>query len=145
MRLFGAFPLKLEGHDLGAIKRAYKHLRNAHALMVFPEGGRTTTGKLDPFKPGAFRLALQSGVPIVPVTIKGAYEVWPAGQRLPKLRGAISIHYHAPITITRVGKMDMKTRIAEISHQVRLSIASALEPEFVPEDFKTLVPDAALE
>lgn len=144
MRLFGAFPLKLEGYDLSAIKRAYKHLRNAEALVIFPEGGRTTTGKLDPFKPGAFRLALQLGIPVVPVTIKGAYELWPPHQRLPKLRGEISIHYHPPIIITRADKMDMKTRMTEISHQVRFSIASALEPEFVPEDFKSLAPDAAL-
>jgi 1-acyl-sn-glycerol-3-phosphate acyltransferase len=39
--------------------------------VIFPEGGRTKTGKLMPFKMGAFRMALTHGIPIVPVTIKG--------------------------------------------------------------------------
>src|SRR3954471_17085507 len=54
LRAFGAFPVRIEGHDKGAMREARCQLAAGRALMVFPEGGRTTTGKLMPFKAGAF-------------------------------------------------------------------------------------------
>ena len=44
------------------------------SLAVFPEGQRTVTGRVGPFKDGVFRMALQWGIPIVPVTLVGAFE-----------------------------------------------------------------------
>src|SRR5829696_9100490 len=68
VRLLGAFPVRIEGHDKGAMREARCHLAAGRALMIFPEGGRTTTGRLMGFKAGAFRLALFAGATIVPVT-----------------------------------------------------------------------------
>jgi 1-acyl-sn-glycerol-3-phosphate acyltransferase len=51
---------------------------------------------LQAFRPGAFRLALATGSPVVPVTIAGAFDAWPAQRRLPR-RGRITITYHAPV------------------------------------------------
>ncbi|MEW6732124.1 MAG: lysophospholipid acyltransferase family protein [Acidobacteriota bacterium] len=138
MRIFGAFPVRLEGHDLSAVRRARAVVRNGKGLVIFPEGGRTTSGKLDPFKMGAFRLAVQLGVPIVPVTINGAYQIWPPKQRLPRLTGKITIHYHPPIPPVSYTKADLKIRTEEVAQQVRISIASNLDPTLVPEDLKEL-------
>ena len=75
MRMFGAFPVNLDvAADASAQREAIELLRNGSALVIFPEGGRTRTGKLMPFKMGAFRMALAHGVPIVPVSIEGGYE-----------------------------------------------------------------------
>ena len=61
--------------------RSLQWLRDGGAVVIFPEGGRSTaTGALDRFKAGAVRLALEAQVPILPVTIKGGNRVWP--QRL---------------------------------------------------------------
>ncbi len=46
-------------------------------LVIFPEGGRTPDGKLQPFMPGAFFLAIKAGVDVVPVTLSGMYELLP--------------------------------------------------------------------
>ena len=50
-----------------------------HSLMVYPEGTRTRTGELQDFKRGAFAIAIDTGLPILPITLHGAYSAWPAG------------------------------------------------------------------
>jgi 1-acyl-sn-glycerol-3-phosphate acyltransferase len=142
IRIFGAFPVKLEGHDHRAFKRANRYLRENQIVVVFPEGGRTRTGKLEHFKPGAFRLALRLGIPIIPVTINGAYQVWPAHERFPRLTGKITIHYHPPIYPEPCSENEMRTSAQEIAHQARLIIARALDPTLLPEDLKELLPEA---
>jgi len=91
---FGAWPLALEGSDPGAIRRSLQWLRDGGAVVIFPEGGRSTaSGSLERFKVGAVRLALEADVPILPVTIKGGNQVWPRGWRLPHM-GKVVITYH---------------------------------------------------
>jgi 1-acyl-sn-glycerol-3-phosphate acyltransferase len=70
LRWFGAWPLALEGSDPTAIRRSIQWLREGGAIVIFPEGARSTeSGSLDRFKVGALRLALEAEVPILPVTI----------------------------------------------------------------------------
>ena len=91
---FGAWPLALEGSDPAAIRRSIQWLRGGGAVVIFPEGGRaTSTGALERFKAGAVRLALETNVPILPVTIKGGNQIWPRGRRVPRL-GKVVITYH---------------------------------------------------
>jgi 1-acyl-sn-glycerol-3-phosphate acyltransferase len=91
---FGAWPLALEGSDPAAIRRSLQWLRDGGAVVIFPEGGRSTaSGELERFKAGAVRLALEADVPILPVTIRGGNQVWPRGWKLPHL-GKVVITYH---------------------------------------------------
>ncbi|HVG18742.1 MAG TPA: lysophospholipid acyltransferase family protein, partial [Blastocatellia bacterium] len=116
MRAFGAFPVSLESVDASAQRNALDVLRNGRALVMFPEGGRTHTGKLMPFKMGAFRFALTYGVPIIPVTIKGAEKIWPVGRIFPR-PGKLVITYHPAIQVERVpediGRTELKERARE--------------------------------
>ena len=63
--------------SIGSIRSALKSLKNGMPLVVFPEGGRTPDGKIQPFLPGAFFLAIKAGVDVVPVTLVGMYELLP--------------------------------------------------------------------
>ncbi len=91
---FGAWPLALEGSDPAAIRRSLQWLREGGAVVIFPEGGRSTaSGELERFKAGAVRLALEAGVPILPVTIKGGNRIWPRGWRVPRF-GKVVVTYH---------------------------------------------------
>jgi len=91
---FGAWPLALEGSDPSAIRKSLQWLREGGVVVIFPEGGRSTsTGSLDRFKAGAVRLALEAHVPILPVTIKGGNRVWPRGWRFPRF-GKVVVTYH---------------------------------------------------
>ena len=91
---FGAWPIALEGSDPMPIRRSLQWLRDGGAVVIFPEGGRSTaSGELERFKAGAVRLALEAGVPILPVTIKGGNRIWPRGQRTPRI-GKVIVTYH---------------------------------------------------
>ena len=52
-------------------------LRSGSSIMMFPEGTRSKTGQLKPFKPGAFELALDMGCPVLPIVIQGTHEALP--------------------------------------------------------------------
>jgi 1-acyl-sn-glycerol-3-phosphate acyltransferase len=95
IRRLRAFPVDIDRSDGQAVREAVRLLRAGEALMIFPEGGRTPDGTLQPFKIGAFRLAVTHRTPILPVTIAGAWEAWPAGRALPR-RGRVTITYHPP-------------------------------------------------
>jgi 1-acyl-sn-glycerol-3-phosphate acyltransferase len=137
MRIFGAFPVKLESADPKAQREAVELLKRDCALVIFPEGGRTITGKLMPFKAGAFRLALTHGVPILPVTIEGGYEIWPRHKIFPRT-GELTITFHKLIAVERASeewrRNEVKERARDLAHQTRAVVASALNPSSLDEE-----------
>lgn len=105
------------------IGQARNTLKDGTSLVVFPEGSRTYTGKMGAFKKGAFTLADELQLPIVPLTIDGSFDV------LPRTKGFnfVSWHklvltIHKPILPTGEGQEDVKT----ILKQAREAINSAL-------------------
>ncbi|HEY8461149.1 MAG TPA: lysophospholipid acyltransferase family protein [Blastocatellia bacterium] len=62
-------------------RRGVDELRRGHSLMAFPEGTRSVDGRVKDFKKGAFYMAMEAGVPIVPVVINGARLVMPKGEK----------------------------------------------------------------
>jgi 1-acyl-sn-glycerol-3-phosphate acyltransferase len=137
MRAFGAFPVSLDAADLSAQRSALDVLRNGRALVMFPEGGRTRTGKIMPFKMGAFRFALTHGVPIIPVSIKGAENIWPVGRIFPR-PGKLVITYHPPLEVERVPEDISRTKLKECSRALARKthdiVATALDPSSLPEE-----------
>jgi 1-acyl-sn-glycerol-3-phosphate acyltransferase len=65
--------------SMKSIERAARAVREGSSIIIFPEGTRSTSGEMLPFKKGGFVLAIKSGQPIVPVTISGAGAVLPRG------------------------------------------------------------------
>ena len=61
-----------------SLKIASQKIRSGKSVVMYPEGTRSKDGSVGTFKKGAFHLALQSGVAVVPVSIKGTYDVWSA-------------------------------------------------------------------
>jgi len=81
---------------LESVREAARVLRSGLAMLVFPEGTRSRDGKLLPFKKGPFHLAMEAGVPVVPVTIVGSRDAWRKGS-MSMHSGEVVVNFHAPI------------------------------------------------
>lgn len=66
---------------ISSLSVAAQAIRSGKSVIVFPEGTRTRTGELRPLKKGSFNLALEAGVPVVPMGLQGAYDVLPPGAK----------------------------------------------------------------
>jgi 1-acyl-sn-glycerol-3-phosphate acyltransferase len=62
-----------------SLKEAGERIREGASIIAFPEGTRSRDGRMLPFKKGVFVLALEAGVPVVPVAIEGSHRVLPSG------------------------------------------------------------------
>ena len=95
----GVFPILRGRRDEEAFKTAHAVLRRGDLLVMYSEGGRSRTGELGQPRPGIGRLALESGVPVVPTAIAGSQKVrnWKRLQ-FPK----VTIQYGKPIRFERV-------------------------------------------
>ena len=131
IRRLRAFPVEVDMADTRATRETVRLLQAGEAVMIFPEGGRSPDGRLQPFRPGAFRLAASLGVPVLPVTIVGGHEAWPPHRLLPR-PGRITIIYHPPI-VPRSGA-DLKAGAQELERQVRAAVVSGLPPHQQPVD-----------
>ncbi len=74
------------GHDLNVMRDIENGLKSGKGIVLFPEGTRTRTGELLPFKKGAFRTAQNSVVPLIPIALQGTRAIAQAG-KLPERRG----------------------------------------------------------
>ena len=123
---FGAWPLALEGSDPAPIRRSLQWLRDGGAVVIFPEGGRSTSeGGLERFKAGAVRLALEANVPILPVTIKGGNRIWPRGWRFPRT-GKVVVTYHPLYHAEQAAKEETRAAAKRDTERLAKVIASAL-------------------
>lgn len=102
------------------IESAEQSLKNGMSLVIFPEGARTFTGKMGTFKKGAYQLALEFHLPLVPVTIDGAFHVLPRTAKLPR-PGRITLTIHPPIPAPE--SEDERQQVMEAT---RCAIESAL-------------------
>lgn len=69
-----------------SVLEAERCLRNGASVVVFPEGSRTYTGKMIRFKKGAYQMALDQHLPIIPITLNGPFDVLPIG--------SLNVHRH---------------------------------------------------
>jgi len=124
MRFVGFVPVDRKGAEGGkrSIARAVRMIREqGYSFLIFPEGTRSRSGKLQRFRRGGFFLALETGAPIVPVTISGTFELMPKGQKYAR-KGRVRVAFHDPIPTvgytpeTMAGLMD-KVRRAILSFE----------------------------
>lgn len=89
-----------------------KYLKEGHSLCIFPEGTRSKSNNVGTFKKGSLKLALKSGVPIVPVTIDGTYRVLEENNRLRKAHVIVTVD--KPIYTDEMTKEEQNDLIDEI-------------------------------
>jgi len=122
MRLLGC--IVIDRGDLrqsaAAIARGVRDLRSGRSLIVFPEGTRSRSGRLNRFRDGSFKLATRSGAAIVPLTIDGSYRLL-EGNKGRIGPGRVRLRIHPPIAAC-----EGAAPRAELTERVQAIIASAL-------------------
>jgi len=129
LRAFGAFPVDVRrGKGRDAYERARALLQAGELVGLFPEGKRSRTGWMEPaLRESAARLALETGVPIVPATITGAFRAWPHYQALPQ-PSRVRVRFHAPIDVTAYRERPVDEAIPEVLAEVRARVERSLLP-----------------
>jgi 1-acyl-sn-glycerol-3-phosphate acyltransferase len=126
LELLGAWPVVLDRGNPTAHRRSLQWLRAGGAVMIFPEGQRAYgDGEFSRFKAGAVRLALEAGVPVLPVTIRGGERVWPRGQRLPRT-GRVEVVFHPARRPTPIPGEDTRRCVQRETEALAAVIKSAL-------------------
>jgi 1-acyl-sn-glycerol-3-phosphate acyltransferase len=116
--------------SLGA---AAERLRGGISLLAYPEGTRSRDGRILPFKKGPFVLALQAGVPIVPIAIEGSMRCMPAHLR-PFRPGVVRMAIGAPIHTAGM-PMDQRDALVQRTREAVLALhASLASSELEPAD-----------
>jgi 1-acyl-sn-glycerol-3-phosphate acyltransferase len=113
---------------LGSIDLAIRRARKGLSFLAFPEGTRSRDGRLQPFKQGVFRMAIQAGLPIVPVACAGAHRILPRdsfairpGEMVVRFCPSIDAAAYQP------------SQKGELARRVHAAIAEALPPDQRPE------------
>lgn len=106
-----AIPINREASTVQAMKTVISRLKSGAAVIVFPEGTRTSNGKLGEIKSGFALLAKRAGVPIAPVAIVGGYECWPRSRLLPR-PGRVRLEFGPVITADEVAALDERQLVA---------------------------------
>ena len=97
---------------VNTIKEAEKKIINGVSIMLFPEGARTRTGKMGRFKRGAYQIAYDLKLPIVPLTLNGPFDVMKRGSlRLNPNR--LELIIHKPISTENLSEEDIPALIEE--------------------------------
>jgi 1-acyl-sn-glycerol-3-phosphate acyltransferase len=125
----GNFPIdRGEGRRTAmSLRRVIDRVSTGRSLAVFPEGTRTRDGRLQELKPGAFKIALRAGVPIVPISIRGTFKLLPRSTLVPR-PGRIDVVVGAPIDTRPYGE----GRLPELIQRTREAIQAGLEETAEP-------------
>jgi len=124
MRLGSLVPVDRSNRDaaIQSLRAAGDVMRAGINMTVFPEGTRSREGKLLPFKKGPFYLAMETGVPVVPMTILNSFELMPKGQSY-ALPGEVRVLFHEPLDPAKFSDKD------QLMAAVRSAIAAPLPEE----------------
>lgn len=124
IRWYDAIPVRRDGMSISGLKATLKRLKQGELVVIFPEGTRSADGEIAPLKSGFCMLAKKAKVPLVPVAISGAFDVWPKSRRLPRL-ARITMVAGDPIPPEIVSSLDDANLVSLLDQRIRECFESA--------------------
>ena len=125
---YGAFPIKRGGMNRNALRFAERWFGEGMALIVFPEGRRSTEGQLVDAFSGAALIAVRNGVPILPVGIHGTEKI--TGLTWWLRRPRVTVKIGQPFNLPSVNGKVTREQLAEFTHSIMGRIAELLPEEY---------------
>lgn len=115
-----SIPIREDQSDAAAIKEAIRRLESGGAVLIFPEGSRSDSGLIQPFKRGVALLMKKGRCPVLPVAIDGAYDAWPNSRTLPRPFGrGVHVKFGRPIPYDELMREGADAALARIEREVR--------------------------
>jgi 1-acyl-sn-glycerol-3-phosphate acyltransferase len=129
LRAFGAFPVDTRpGKGREAYEQARALVDAGELVGIFPEGRRSRAGWMEPsLREGAARLAWETGAPLVPATIAGAFRAWPHYQSLPK-PARIRVRFHEPVDPAPFRAAPEESALPALLDELRRRVERSLLP-----------------
>ncbi|MGB3687028.1 MAG: 1-acyl-sn-glycerol-3-phosphate acyltransferase [Ornithinimicrobium sp.] len=131
----GQIPIDRAGGEASmvAVRQGMKVLRRGELFGIYPEGTRSPDGRLYRGKTGMARMALEAGVPILPVAMIDTDKAQPTGQKIPNLH-QVGVRIGAPMDFSEhEGREDDRVLLREITDQVMHALAELSTQEYVDE------------
>jgi long-chain acyl-CoA synthetase len=119
-------PFDRTDNSLQSLRVAQESLLRNENLLIYPEGTRSLSGELQPFKPGLGLLAYEAGVPIVPAHISGTYEALPKGKSLPG-KSKVSVVFGEPVVPGFPEKSAVEKSKREIYREIADEVRSRIQ------------------
>jgi len=110
-----------------AASLAVQRLKKGLSFVIFSEGTRSPDGRMRPFKRGAFTLAIEAGIPVVPVSIVGAHRLMKKGEKIVR-RGSVTIRFAEPIDASAFTFEQRDELLARVQN----AVAAGLPPDQQP-------------
>lgn len=127
--LFNVFPFSRTSAVRPSLEHMSKLIANGWSVLIYPEGTRSVTGRLGPLKSGTGMMAVEMGVPVVPIRIEGTFEVLAKDQVMPK-RHHVNVRIGEAFRFAAGTSYDLAT--VEIADALRGLGQECVEAEVVP-------------
>jgi 1-acyl-sn-glycerol-3-phosphate acyltransferase len=130
LREVGVVPVDRDGGSAAGLRTILGRLRQGSAILLFPEGTRTTDGLLQPARSGVGLMVMKSGAPVVPVRLVGSFQAWGRHQLLPRPR-PVRVHFGHVLRFEQqfaeartCSKDRLKELYQEVSNEIMTAIAA---------------------
>ena len=128
IRRCNAFPVRQGEGDVGAVKETIRRLQEGHMLTVFPEGGRSPDGELQPILNGASLVVRKAEVPIVPVVIEGSFKAWSKDMKIWQ-RHPIRVMFGKPAVVHHMKAKEITAFIDQQLHELLAELRAKIAQE----------------
>ncbi|MCK5282673.1 MAG: 1-acyl-sn-glycerol-3-phosphate acyltransferase [Nanoarchaeota archaeon] len=119
-----AIPIDRETCGREALSKAVEHLKKGNLIMIYPEGTRTITGKMNRAKTGVARLALAAKAPVIPMGITNTFKIWPKEKKIPRFGKKADLNIGNPLYFDKYyGKDDDKKALRKVTTLIMNEIA----------------------
>src|ERR1700722_2271042 len=128
LRAVNAVPVDRDGGGAAGLRAIMDRLQDGGAIILFPEGTRTSDGKLQPARSGVGLTVIKSEAPVVPVRVFGTYQAWGKGVGFPRPHH-VAVKYGEPMNFAKLraeAKGCSKIRLKEIYQEVANEIMAAI-------------------